>query len=273
MLSRLALRLAAIETLAPAAVSRSGPWPTIAGPYVYDSRQEPLDAADELLEARPILLVYTEQGLSEPYPKGVSKPDNHTVLLVIEAMIAARALVEVKMPDGSTGQVGELEVPISDREHEALLDLLEATVRRRLEGRADAHPTTQTFRMVAMEIQHVETVPMRDATNSVRLAGRTITLRVKVPCDAWPEPSLAPAAATGLERLPNPLRLVASRLPATSSGRKVCDQLAALLAQPDALVELGADVPADGRGGVFVSTFVDRGGVTDTADANSAVPT
>jgi hypothetical protein len=258
MLSRLALRLAAVEALCPAAAAAAGPYPTIAGPRVYDSRQDPIESLDEM-EQRPLLLVYTEQSTSDPYPKGNSSPDATVVLLVVEALIAAKAMVTVEMQDGSTRVVGELEAPIMERDHEALLDLLEATVRRRLEGRYDVDAATQLFRKVAWDIHHVESVPMRDATKTVRLAGRTLTFRVKIPTDRWAEPSVTPAAPTGLDRLPEPLRTVALAVPETSSARAACDQVADLLGEPDALAALGAGVPADGKGAIFLSDYVDRG--------------
>ena len=66
-LARLALRLAAIEALLPSAVAATGPYPTVAGAQVYDSRLDPIadpDAWEAFLtevEGNPIVIVYTEE--------------------------------------------------------------------------------------------------------------------------------------------------------------------------------------------------------------------
>jgi len=237
MLSRVALRLAAIEALAPYARLASGPWPTIAGPRVYDSRQDPIDGLDEI-EVRPVISVYTEETAAEPYASGRSQPDHVTIDLVVELMMLVKGSVTLTLPDGSTVTEGTADAPISERAHEGLLDLLEATVRRRLEGRFDFDAQTELFRKVCKQIPHIGSVPQRDSSRTVRLAARTVVFRCVVPADKWPAPSLTPAAATGLDRLPEPLRTVAYGLPAGSSGRALCTRIATWLVDPAALTPL-----------------------------------
>jgi hypothetical protein len=240
MLSRLALRLAAVEALAPYAVHATGAFPTIAGARVFDSRQDPVDALDAI-EGQPILIVYTEQGLGSPYPHGrqMAHSGEYTIDLTIEAMIAARAVVEVQNEDGSTSSYGTLEAPIMEREHEALLDLLEATVMRRLVHPTDAgDPAVALFRGVGWELRHAETVPLRDPSRTVRLAARTILLRFQIPADGWPEPALVYVPPAGLDRLPEPLRRVAKALDPASSGAQLCAKLAGLIADPAPLTAL-----------------------------------
>ena len=219
MLARLALRLAAVECLCPTSVASAGPWPTIAGSRVYDSRQDPIDGLDDI-EARPLLIVYTEQDNSQPYGSAVHKPDESIVEIVIEAMIAARGTVEIQTGASTVETLGTVESPISDRDHEAALDLLEAAVRRRFLGR-DPDAAATLWRKVAWECRHVESSPMRNAERSVRVAARTITFRVKVKSDDW-----SALGASGMDRLPEPLRTVANALPA-GSGRDVCTWTAA----------------------------------------------
>lgn len=270
MLSRVALRLAAVEALSPSALAQTGPWPTIAGPRVYDSRQDPIDGLDNI-ESKPLLVVYTEQTEETPYPHGKSKPDDIQVMLVIEALIAARGLVTIDLPDGSQTEVGSVEMPVTERNHEAMLDLLESTVRRRLEGRVDVDTWTQLFRKVAWEIQHVESLPMRDSSRSVRLAGRTIIFKVKVPTDNWPDPTTSASTATGFDRLPEPIKTVAKAVPSTSSAAEVCTKLVSMLPNLTVLTPLGSGIPADGRGSIAIADFVDRTSTSGTADITTAV--
>ena len=238
MLARTALRLAAIEALAPAAAVASGaPLPTIAGPRVYDSRQQPLDAVDEI-EGLPILIVYTENQEFLPYGTGTTRPDNTTVTLIIEIMIAAKALVTIAMPDGSTQDVGTLDTPIMEGPQEALLDLLEATVRRRLDGVFDVDAQTQLFRKVCGGFKHVHSIPARDDTRTVRFAARTLTFEAKVVMDQWPAPSLSPSSPTGFDALPEPLKSVAKALPSSSPGFAICTLLAGAIVRPAALTPL-----------------------------------
>ena len=101
-LARLALRLAAVEALCPAAAlaaSPAGPFPTVAGDRVYDSRIDLIAAAegtDDLaaalaeIENKPILVVYTEEQGTTPYGEVKYPAGEEIVTLVIEAMIASR---------------------------------------------------------------------------------------------------------------------------------------------------------------------------------------
>src|SRR4051812_48348079 len=140
-LSRLALRLAAYEALNPFASIKSGPWPTIAGANVYDSRLDPgltvddPDAWDSFvtsIEGRPIVIVYTEEHDTSP-TSGEYPADRHIADLVVELMIATRGTVEIPRADGSPIEVGSVEMALTDRQREALLDFLEGQVRKLLD--------------------------------------------------------------------------------------------------------------------------------------------
>lgn len=262
MLARLALRMAAIEALAPSdAIEADGPFPTIAGPRVYDSRQAPIDGADDI-EGQPILIVYTEMQDFRPYASGSTRPDYTQVQLIVEMMIASTGIVTVQLPDGSTQDIGTLDAPIMEAKHEALLDLLEATVRRRLEAVYDASPEGQRFRAIAAGFAHVESVPARDDSRTVRLAARTLTFHTKIKMDGWPDPSLNPATPTGLDALPEPLRSLAKALPASSPALETCASIAALLANPAALTPLST---------IVVSTNADRSSPPSPADVTAQV--
>lgn len=237
-LSRLALRLAAVEALCPAALEVSGPWPTIAGPRVFDSRIDLIQADDQLdkLEGKPLLTVYTEEDVSDPYPNGKKVPDHQVVHLVVEAMIAAKGSVDVEVEGGAIQTVGALTAPISSRQHEMLLDTLEALVRRLFDTRTMA-PSAALFNTVALEMQRIESYPQRAEDRVTRVAARTIKFHVKVRPDQWPAVATTPVPM-GLDLLPQPLRTVAYGLPAGSSGLAVCQSIVAMMQLPAPLTAL-----------------------------------
>ncbi len=198
MLNRIALRFAAVEALCPQAMAATGPWPTIAGNRVFDSRQDPVDLLDAD-EQRPIVMVYTEEHEGTAFGRASRFGfDEQVVSLVFELMIATRGQMPVKRPDGTEEIIGTVDVPVSDWRHEMLLDMLEALVVRAMTSNS---PASEAFRKVAVEIRQMASVPLRSEEKTVRLAARTLTLQVQVRADEWP---LDPAASgTGL--LPSPL--------------------------------------------------------------------
>jgi hypothetical protein len=262
MLARLALRLAAIEALCPSAgLAAGGPWPTIAGPRVYDSRLDPIAAAETAealssavagLEGKPVVIVYTEDDHILPFEGSRVPVRDYVVTLVIEMMVAAPAYIDVTTPSGATEtRIGGVEAPLTDRQHEAVLDMLEAGVRFVLD-RENHAPTAVLFRTVARETRQVTSDPQRAADRTLRLALRTLKYHVAVARDAW---SRAPAA--GLGGLPEPLRALALALPAGSSGAALCATLAGLLPAPVALPRLeGVDVTIDLGAGPDTRKFI-----------------
>lgn len=227
-LHRLALRLAAIEALAPSAFAAGSQWPTIAGPRVYDSLQTALDDT-ALREAVPILVVYTEDERATPQGRADYPADASTVTLIVEAMIGLPGRLEM---DGKGGGTVVLPQPsLSDQLHEAMLDALEAQVRLALS------PSSYTgegaaYRFVAMELRGIESLPWRSAEQADRLAVRTISLTVRVRETAWPRPGFVAQDASGTDALPQPLRTVALALAPGSPGRMVCESVAELLRPP-----------------------------------------
>lgn len=119
-----------------------------------------------------------------------------------------------------------------------MLDVLEAQVRRRLEGRSDLSPEALRFRQIAKEIGLISSLPLRDEQRTVRFALRTVTFRCVISVDQWPEPSLSPAVATGLDRLPEPAKSFAKALPANCSALATMSAAAAMIGDPAALVHL-----------------------------------
>ena len=232
-LARLALRLAAVEALCPHATGATGPWPTIAGPNVYDSRLDPiagaetpeqLESAVDGLDNKPIVILYTEEDDLHPYTQKYDA-DEQVATLVVELMIAAKGYIEIDPGPDANGnpqppqRLGSIEAPVTDREHEAMLDMLEAQVRFALKKENRA-PAAEAFRYVVMETRQVHSDPQRAHDRTVRLASRTVKYHLKLRKEVWPDPS-----AAGLARLPDPLRVVAGLMPASSSALTLCERL------------------------------------------------
>lgn len=275
-LARLALRLAAFEALCPSLAASAGPWPTLAGNLVYDSRIDLIEGDEKALaelEGRPLAVVYTEKDDLTPYGEGVKYPAQEQVVhLTVEIMIAAAATVEFVNASGEATSVGAVSAPITDRQHEATLDVLEAQIRRVLGKRAyeDAPPSSALFNRVAMEVRHIESVPQRTVDRATRIAARTVTFLVKIKTERWPL-NLADGegAPTGFALLPEPLATVANGLDQASTGYALCQQIVALM-----------NVPVRRAGGLDVRAFF---GVTphaqpvnpngSDADVRTDVPT
>jgi len=232
--SRLALRLATIEALAPT----GGPYPTIAGRRVYDSRIDLIAGDDDLsaIESNPLICVYTEDQHALPYGSVKYPADENVVTLVCELMLAVRGEVEIDAAGGGVEVVGEDGVPVTDREHEALLDLLEAQVCYILDPKNRA-PSAAIYSAVAWEIRSIHSDPQRAADRAVRIAARTVKLHVKVRKEAWPSLPSTPTP-TGVDLLPEPLRAVAKALPANSSAAALLARIAAYAPQPTAPLPL-----------------------------------
>lgn len=230
MLSRLALRIAVCEALAPHGATT---FPTIAGKRVYDSRIDPAASLDEI-EAVPMAIVYTEEQDSKPY-SGSRPADEQTVALTIELLMATRAEIQIVADDGSTETIGGVAAPPTDAQREALLDVLEAEVRRALDTR-EMRAGANLISRAAWEILAVQSVPLRDADRTTRLAQRSLQMVAKVPNDAWPDPGQA--RGTGLDALPDPLRSIAKLLPAGSPHLAICELVSARVAAPAALTPM-----------------------------------
>ena len=239
-LHRLALRLAAIEALCPYALMATGPWPTIAQHRVFDSRQEPIEALDPN-EARPILIVYTESDESNPFGNAKYPPDEHVVKLTVECLIASRGTMEIANADGTTSILGTLTSPISDGTQEAVLDMLEALVRRALSSTQD-HGINGLWLTIATEIHNINSLPLRSANHTVRLLGRSVTFTCKCLPDIWPDrlfnATAAAATPLGLARLPSPLSLVAAAMDPASPAGLICAEIAAAMPNGEAMLPM-----------------------------------
>lgn len=262
-LSRLALRLAAVESLSPSALIETGPWPTWAGNRVYDSRIAPIADANDWKEflaevdGKPIVSIYTEEQETNPIEGATYPAEVETVELYAEIMIAAGAVVEV---DGQ--EVGSIEAPITDAQHEAMLDMLEQQLRNLLDPQSEANTGSKSpYVKIAWELHHVKSVPMRDAVNrQSRQAARTISFKIKVRrtyAFGTPKPG-EPADIAGL---PEPLKSVALAVEPTSPAGQLLRQIA--LGQPPRPKRPPLD-------DIRVATNLDRGAAPTNFDVGNA---
>lgn len=237
-LSRLALRLAAIEALCPSLSAIEGPWPTIAGNRVYDSRMDLIEGDQATLaeiEGNPIAIVYTERDETQPYGEIKYPAQERICHLTVELLIAATGMVEVDNADGTKTTVGSISAPITDRQHEALLDLLEGQVIQLLGRRVgeEMPSSAALYNKVAMECRHIASVPQRDADRAIRYAARTLTLTLKIKADSWPQNlNAGQSAPSGLGLLPDLLQMVANGLDPSSTGYALCQSMVGLMGVP-----------------------------------------
>ncbi|MFN7609131.1 MAG: hypothetical protein ACK5PJ_07385 [Ralstonia sp.] len=215
-LSHLALRLAVIEALAPAAQYAAAVpvWPTLARGRVLDSQIE-AEPATEAEARTPLIAVYTDDSKREGYgsaPDAVFDGDEN-VTLALEILVPV--LVEVE-----PGVQQLLPAAATDARAEAWLNLMVQQVSETLDrARMDG-----VLRHVLIAVSKVESRPWTDAQTSLRLSAR----RIEIECMVRAATALQPGL-TGLDRLPWPLSEVAKELPANAYGRAIANDLAALL--------------------------------------------
>lgn len=232
-LARTALRLAAINALRGQ---------TIAEDRIYDSLIGSLDLADPN-ERKPVIVVLTENDAGDAQsPQNGGPPFWRHMDLQIECGVVAceREGLELK--------VG---YPETDAQAEAMLDLLEYNVihalMRQLGTQTDPDlDPFYVFRQICLEIEGYSSLRSADETTGVKIAARTYTLRCRVKDDVVG----FNAAATGWDRFPEPLRIIAKALPATSPEAATLEALAASLfpVTAPALEGMDAVVDADPTG-------------------------
>jgi hypothetical protein len=214
MLARTALRLATLEALRPTAALPSGPWPTIAGAAVFDSRVDPIEDL-KIGENQPVVCVYTEDDEGSSGQARGGPPFRQVVELCFELSIVAR------VPSGSDPTVYAAGIPETDAELEASLDLLEAQIRFIcFYGPTGTLWRTLTHRKVTAPSSRVS----RSSEEAVRLAQRRVSWKTEVLDDCFdPAPATNPA---GFDRLPEPLQTVVKALASTAYGYKIGTGLA-----------------------------------------------
>lgn len=215
-LASLALRLAIVEALAPAAqVAAASPvWPTTAKHRVYDSfaaMRAPTENPKDRLVAIAVYLV-DQKGDPRGESYGYDAPDV-TSTIAIEC--------DITIVSGAGVDAGEAVVQ-SDPAAEAALDIVTAQVIYALER----GPTGALYREIRTALKGAEEIPMRDETTGARYTRRTMRLTIAHPGDDWS--TWAPG------ELPWPAKAVADALPAGSYGAAILETVRAWLGDPSA---------------------------------------
>lgn len=194
-LDRTALRLAAVMALTNAF---KPPFPTMAGPRVYDSRIDPIQGigAEDLV---PIVIVQTEHHEGENLSQTSGGPPfGNVVDLVLELSIGGL----VSGPDGSNPALA-LAIE-TEPELEAMLDRFEAQVKFALLRDPNSpwvpfvHGTAQS---AALQVMTWRSDVFRERDGNARLSARQITVQCRVRADDDLRIGDAPGAAA----IPAPL--------------------------------------------------------------------
>ncbi|TCR69695.1 hypothetical protein [Bosea sp. BK604] len=227
-LSRLALRLAAIETLAPSALQSdpNAQWPTAAEGRFLDSQMTPESFAEGVAQRRlPVVAVYADEAKREPYGTAADSlvDGSDQVTLAFEIMVPG-----VYRQDDQNAYI--VPAVALDALAEATLDMVEEQIRQVLQDARMSRPLC----LVLSHVSRVESRPWRDADLDTRLSAR----RVEFDCHLINAERRPLAGQTGLDRLPEPLRSVALALPEGSYGRAACNVVAAALGSAAAFTAL-----------------------------------
>ncbi len=126
MLSAEALRLIAIEVLCPTASQPNGPFPTLAGQLVYDSRSAPLEDLRQDAPYTPVLSLYTPES-------GVKLRGDHAAAWDTEADAWLDIVAELAVKASENGVDFVDAMAGDDPEARLVLAALCAQVRRLLE--------------------------------------------------------------------------------------------------------------------------------------------
>ncbi len=211
-LARDALRLAMLETLQPGGPD-GGPFPTLAGAFVYDSEFGAV--SEHALDSRtPLIAVWTDE--DEQSSENQDALDDHgptrTVTLVIEIVVP-------QLLEG-----GAYTPALSDFETEAHVGLVGQQIEIAVRRSRQAGP----LRHVLVRVAGVKSEAIRDADTLERLAHR----RIEIECVVRNGDTLA-GTGEGIDRLPEPLRSVARTFPDGSPRAELMIMFAKVLAAPD----------------------------------------
>jgi hypothetical protein len=190
---------------------------------VFDSIMDPPASSN----FRPTITITTEDDNGEAFdPQNGGVPFNQTVDLVLEIAMAAKG----------DGEDDDPLIPVTDRELEAMLDLVE---HRAIEVVTVGEGPALT-RKVSRRVPKVKSSRFPDNENGLRLAVRVVTLSVELKGEDQLDIRDVPTGP--FANLPNPLRTVCQLLPSGSSGYLVCTMISDAL--PPAGVEFfeGADM-------------------------------
>lgn len=146
------------------------PWPTIAGPNIFDSKIEPVEDM-ELDRVFPCCVVYTDYD-KDHWNKGSRSQNSRLLTVTMELLIVTAA----KLNDGGANPTYQIDCPETDSEIENSLDFMEAQIFRALS--ADT-VSAECFNFLCHD--YVNAISRRGASieGGQRLAARQITLEMK----------------------------------------------------------------------------------------------
>jgi hypothetical protein len=203
MLAREFLRLTALEALRPSALLPSaGPWPTLAGAYVSDSRIDPIDDLNAE-ERRPLIGVFTEASSLHKIAQNGPRFYLGEVDLVFEVSVVANYQI--------AGQDGA-EVIVDYADTDAALETVLGVLEEQIFHALHFGPSGALFRkMVKLPFtEWHSTIKHRAGEENVRLAARTIRARIAVKETCY---DAAPITVpTDFDRLPSGLQAIAGQL-------------------------------------------------------------
>ncbi len=217
-LNRVALRLAAIEALAPTGATT---FPTLAGNRIYDTAPAIFN-----LEAGAARIgfaqVTTEDASSKPAGTGrdLNQAREERCRLAIEITYGKPRI-------GDTGVEIALE---TDATATAMLDYFEYQVLSALDH---SRKTGGILAKACLNFEESASEQAMDADTATPLAVRRITIECRIP-----RLGKANLAGEGFDRLPEPLRSVAKALPEASYGAPISSAIAALIAASTSPVPL-----------------------------------
>lgn len=228
MLARTALRLAVIEALAPYAqqIVPDPVWPTFAGKHVFDTEIRATALAD-VEKPVPLIRVTTDETTLKADGTDVTLESSTTPQVVT---LACEIMVPVRVGEGAAAEVQA--VGPTDAAAEALLDLIEAQIKQRLDDARMDGPLER----VLVKIVELDSLSYRDPDTDTRLSARRLEFSCSVRRGRrWPAP--LPGSPQPFDHLPSPLAEVARDLPAGSYGHKIATMIGSLIGRP-------ADFPA-----------------------------
>jgi hypothetical protein len=228
-LSRTALRLAVVEALSPYAqnIAASPVWPTFAGAHVFDSQATPVALA-AIAGGQPVIIVAVDGAKTEAIGSGNALD----VTFDGDGREMATLAFEIIVPVAQRGDTGEAiyDIGPTDAAAKAFLEMIEDQILQRL---ADAR-MNGPLQHVLVSIGEIESQPYSDADAGVALSATRLELSCRIRQRfGWPA-----AGASGLDRLPQPLRDVAKALPAQSYGGEIAAGIAEILGNPATFPDL-----------------------------------
>lgn len=191
--NRLLLRAATVLALTRGGV---GPYPTMAGEGVFDTKLKPVtDLAQESMT--PIALVYTDADKRTNLETGGTRVNwKRNVTVIIELAIGS-------VKPGDVGKPNVIKYLETDPEIEAMLDLFELETEMALF--AIDNPYALAWRGMVKCIEEWESTPYRSAEQAARYAVRQIAITVELKADCvWQQATTGAVTEVQRPYLPVP---------------------------------------------------------------------